>query len=264
MRIITINTWKGDGAYHRRLDLLTAGLKPHSPDVVCLQEVLQTRDGGLDTARHLARELGMYRTWAPVRLKHRIVEGQRRNSFSGLAILSRQPALRHQMISLPPHPEDKERIAQWVDIEVGGRLWRVVNTHLTHIRTAVLYRKDQLCTLLSQIRGCLPKAAICLCGDLNAAPEDPEIQYLTTRTDWYVTDAYVVGGGQLPGPTSPVSSGRTHGRRIDHIFLLSETWDAPPPCRHGTLILKTPDADGHFPSDHAGVLVEIVETPFTI
>ncbi|MGD9332471.1 MAG: endonuclease/exonuclease/phosphatase family protein, partial [Desulfobacterales bacterium] len=154
MRIITINTWKGDGDYPRRLALLAAGLQELAPDVLCLQESLQVPHSGPDTARHLADRLQLNLAWAPSRLKKRHVTGRPRPCFSGLAILSRHPIRQHRRLALPAHRKDPERIAQWIDIAVDHHVWRVVNLHLTHIREAAALRQKQLTETLAQVDRC--------------------------------------------------------------------------------------------------------------
>jgi endonuclease/exonuclease/phosphatase family metal-dependent hydrolase len=44
LRLVTINTWKCDGAYHRRLDHLERSLRRLRPDVICCQGVFQSPD----------------------------------------------------------------------------------------------------------------------------------------------------------------------------------------------------------------------------
>ena len=65
MRIVTLNTWKNEGDYARRLPLMRDGLAALSPDVVCLQECFVA--DGFDTAAFLAAELGLHLYAAPAR-----------------------------------------------------------------------------------------------------------------------------------------------------------------------------------------------------
>ena len=69
MRIVTLNTWKNEGEYERRLDLMAVGLGDLRADVVCLQECFV--GGGSDTAARLAAALGMRAYPAPARRKLR-------------------------------------------------------------------------------------------------------------------------------------------------------------------------------------------------
>jgi endonuclease/exonuclease/phosphatase family metal-dependent hydrolase len=257
MRLVTINTWKGDGAYHQRLALLSSGLQALSPDIVCLQESLRTHDGCLDTARHLARQLGMIRTWVPLRLKDRLVDGQRRSCFSGMAILSRHPILQTCRISLPPHPEDLDRVAHWVDISAGPHRWRIVNLHLTHISGAHRLRQAQLAVILATARHDAQPDVVWLCGDFNGPAADLELRMLKHPVNGTVIDAYIAAKGPLPGTTFPVWPGHTEGRRIDRILMIAKAGACLPVCEQAATIFNEPDISGHYASDHAGVMVDI-------
>ena len=65
MRILTLNTWKCDGAYRPRLQAMAQGLAALAPDVILLQEVFATEDDRADTAGYLAQALSMWATRAP-------------------------------------------------------------------------------------------------------------------------------------------------------------------------------------------------------
>jgi endonuclease/exonuclease/phosphatase family metal-dependent hydrolase len=85
MRLVTLNTWKGDGAYHRRLIAMTAGLRAENPDIVLLQECLRAPEARLDTAAYLAETLGMDHVAWHGRHKRRMVESQELDCTSGVA-----------------------------------------------------------------------------------------------------------------------------------------------------------------------------------
>ncbi len=254
MRLVTLNTWKGDGAYRRRLRLIAAGLARIAPDVVCLQESLCTADGRLDTAGSLARRLGFAWAWAPARYKRRCIEGRSWPCHSGLAMLARGIIARQGRIALPSHPRDPERLAQWIDITVQGCRWRLVNLHLTHLREADAIRAEQLDTLLAHLHRNGSPDLVWLCGDFNAAPEDAAMRVLEHRTDWRIADAYTAAGGRPPGNTHPL--GGSGGRRIDRVLVLTRNGARVPPIRQASVVLDTPGADGVYPSDHAGVMIE--------
>lgn len=78
--IVTLNTWKAEGDYPRRVA---------APDILLLQEVFIARSLGENTAESLARLLGMDAHVLPLRRKARLFGGRPVDSHSGLAILSR-------------------------------------------------------------------------------------------------------------------------------------------------------------------------------
>jgi endonuclease/exonuclease/phosphatase family metal-dependent hydrolase len=147
LRIVTINTWKCDGAYRDRLRWLGDELKRLQPDVIALQECFRDVEGAYDTAAYLARTLHFRHAWTPARLKLREFESRALESWSGLALLSRWPFRRVEKVDLPSDERDGERIAQvaLVDWEDGVV---IANLHLTHLRDAAELRRRQLATLL--------------------------------------------------------------------------------------------------------------------
>lgn len=237
MRVVTLNTWKNEGDYPRRLRLMRDGLAALSPDVVCLQEAFATQ--GADTARELGAALGFVVHVAPARFKERCHEGRLVRSSSGLAILTRWPGTSCSLI-LPSDPADGERIAQRLDLQVGDQALRVLNLHLTHLRGAATLRATQLDRALAWAAEGLAGGLV-VAGDLNATAEDAALAPLRLS----------------PRP------GTLHGARvgavvqaaaIDHCELVSAGgWREIDRVRG----LETPDAEGWLPSDHASVGLDL-------
>ncbi len=165
MRLVTLNTWKGDGAYARRLVRMAEGLAALAPDLVALQEVLAAPDIGGDTAAFLARQLGMHATALPLRRKERTVEGKVTDSWSGVAILSRDPVHSPRAITLPPDPRDGERAALAVDLQWDGRRITLVALHLTHLDDGTALRRRQWARIVAETDEC---RTVLAAGDFNA------------------------------------------------------------------------------------------------
>src|ERR1700733_2667640 len=91
IRIVTINTWKCDGNYDKRLTLLAEQLKALSPSVIACQECFLSEQGNADTLRFLAAELNMHSSFLPARFRKRLFKDNWVESFSGLGILSAHP-----------------------------------------------------------------------------------------------------------------------------------------------------------------------------
>lgn len=241
MRIVSLNTWKNEGRYRRRLDLMAEGLGELAPDVVCLQECF--RADGFDTARHLANALRMDAAVEPARHKFRNHEGRRIESTSGLAILRHEGTFASGRLDLPSDPADGERIGQWADAAPG---LRVLNLHLTHLRgpEAARLRSAQLACAIRDARQ--PHAGLLVAGDLNAAAHAPELALIA---------------GALDPQASPTLQGARAGESpmgaaaIDHLALVSPGgWKIANRFR----ALDLPDADGWFASDHAAVVIDLV------
>lgn len=238
MRIVTLNTWKNEGDYPRRLRLMRDGLAALEPDAVCLQECFAAE--GFDTAGWLAAELGLVAHRAPARAKSRRHDGRDLYSTSGLAILSRSEGASAQL-ALPSHRDDGERIAQRLDISVGGRPLRLLNLHLTHLRDAVELRAVQLAHALAWAGEGLPGGLV-VAGDLNATAAEAALSPLGLPTR----------AGTLQGARAGEAPPRVAA--IDHCVLLR-----PGGWREAAILrgLDIPDADGWYPSDHAAVGLEL-------
>jgi endonuclease/exonuclease/phosphatase family metal-dependent hydrolase len=101
IRIITINTWKGDGNYDWRMQLMAMELYNLQPDIVCLQESVRSEDYQIDTAEFLADFLGLEMVYAPARLKSRSI-GNFRFSLSLRAGNSFSSTIERQWITSIP------------------------------------------------------------------------------------------------------------------------------------------------------------------
>ncbi len=244
MRIVTLNTWKNDGDYPRRLSLMAHGLTALMPDIVCLQECFAATDW--DTAKHLANALGMKAFTRPSRLKARWHSGTNIDSTSGLAILCSLPVADECALILESDPADGERIAQRLDIVIGERRLRILNLHLTHLNGAgsADLRGRQLEQALRWAGEGLATGLL-VAGDLNTTATAPELALLNTDSGF---DQPTLHGAGIHA--------RTYGgEAIDHLILQSAgDWRVVARFR----ALDHPDPDGWFPSDHAAVVVDLV------
>jgi len=244
VRIVTLNTWKNDGDYERRLGLMTAQLAALEPDLCLLQEVF---DGeGADTAGSIESRLEGKLVRFPARRKLRTHLGRQIVSSSGLAIASRHE-VRTRTLDLITDPRDGERIAALADLDFEGGL-RVLNLHLCHLGGELgrHLRTEQLAQALAWAEADWDGPLI-VAGDLNARITDPELAPLAARG---------VPSAEL-GDTL-LLAGQGSGRRneaIDHLVLID------PADRRRILgrflALNRPDETGLFPSDHAAVVMDI-------
>lgn len=258
LRIVTFNTWKGEGRYHQRMENMILQLSELRPDVICLQESLQSEDGNFDTAAVVANRLGMVSVYAPGRKKTRSIEGTSVLCSSGLAVVSRHPLSTHTVRLLPTAKEDPERFAQQVRIQTDcGRQVSVTNLHLTHIGQADDIRLEQLIAAASEhlhAHDALVPALVC--GDLNLALNNDHLHLFQSKLNLRATDCYLAGRGKRPGHTCPAGS-PGNGRRLDYILALSQTNGTIPVCANSRIVLNQPDASGDYPSDHYGVMADL-------
>lgn len=251
-RIATINTWKSEGEYHRRIELMGRQLRAADPDIILCQEVFQTAQA--DTLKQLAFVAGMKMAYTPARNKMRHYEGKLTASTSGLGILSKYPIEVTTSVSLPSDPSDGERLAQYCILRVNDEPLLVINTHLTHLKSVKDLRISQIKTILEHPFLNQKYLGIFLCGDFNACEEDEELRYLLNYKGLKVINCYKEGKGEAPGYTLSKSKSSV-SKCIDFIFSIQNRFKTKPLSYHSTLILNTADEYGIFPSDHYGVMV---------
>lgn len=200
MFIVTINTWKCEGDYDRRISNLSRHLSVLEPDLLFLQEVFVAPEIDVDTGRRLSYALpGHHYFPVAARYKTRQYQGRDVASVSGLSLFARGEMLHSSVIQLPGLPEDPDRVAQLVRMKIGDSVLQVVNLHLTHIRNQNAHKVKQLESILAHLEPGLPTI---IGGDFNARPESEVMDFVRSSFDELVV---------CPEPTGP------GGNVIDYI-----------------------------------------------
>jgi endonuclease/exonuclease/phosphatase family metal-dependent hydrolase len=109
VKITTINTWKCDGDYRARMDLLAEQLHILKPDIIACQECFYSEKNNIDTLKFLADKLCMNAAFTGGRSKKRYFKGEWVDSQSGLGLLSVFPVTVINEFRLPSVPEDNDR-----------------------------------------------------------------------------------------------------------------------------------------------------------
>lgn len=251
LRVVSINTGKGDGAYRRRLELLSEGLHLLDPDVVLVQEALKSEDGSLDTLQLLADRLGLHPSFAPARFKPREVEGVLQNTWSGIAMLSKVVPDQVIPIQLPMDPRDGDRVS----LVTHFASLAIASVHLTHLRDAeaALVRRRQIETVLGS-DALRERTNVLIGGDFNIKLDGID-QLLSGIEEWTARDAF---GTQTDGrATVPVTKPMAEGYCLDYIFALTRPGQSLPSFSDSRVVLGEPDASGIYPSDHRGVMTTV-------
>lgn len=169
LRVFTLNLHgygPGHGPWETRRELIAAGVREASPDVIALQAV--RRDallyGGVDQATQLARMLGGYTVfYAPATdLGQGVMEGS--------AILSRVPLAERDvrvLDGLGPDDEDPTvRLVLRARVQSGGRALEVMNSHFSWLPENNARNVAQATAYLVSVRG-----PVLVVGDFNAPPD---------------------------------------------------------------------------------------------
>lgn len=255
LRLLTINTGKGDGPYARRVAILADAIAALEPDVVLCQEAFETDDGEHSTARTIAGRLGLDLAALPLRHKPRVVEGRTVRSCSGLATLSRHPLTEETPLRLTSAAADGERAALLVAVETPAGLVRVGNTHLTHLRDRDDLRVQQVGEVLAASWWDGAAVARIVGGDLNAPPGHAVHDAITVRGG---RDLHQAGAAGDPAPTIRFERGGILVEsRVDYLYALDGPGAATAPSVASAGVVLTEAVEGILPSDHFGVLVDL-------
>jgi endonuclease/exonuclease/phosphatase family metal-dependent hydrolase len=239
---MSYNIRSGNG----NLDSTAAAIRAEQPDVVALQEVdvhWAARSAFADQVSALAARLGMEARFAPIYQLPALATGAPVREF-GVALLSRYAIVRFRNDTIARLSTQVQNPVATpapglldVVLDVHGQPVRVLNTHLD-------YRKDPA-VRMSQVRQMLEyigdmNVPTLVLGDLNAAPDAPELQPLLGR----LHDVW--SSSTLPGFTYPADAPHA---RIDYV-LVSPQFEVRS--------ARVPDTQA---SDHRPVIAELLLRP---
>jgi endonuclease/exonuclease/phosphatase family metal-dependent hydrolase len=258
--LVTLNTWKCDGDYLRRLELMRDGFRELRPDVILLQEVFVQAETQLGTAATLATALDMQLRFEPARYNERQYPGGCGPSWSGMAVLSRLPIRRSERLDLPTHPRDGDRLAQLVVLEWDEALLLLINVHLTYMQEEVELRAAQLANILRHPLLRQQHAGIVMAGDFNEPPEGALFAWLRQQPRWKIVDCFQALHGDAPRH-STISGGTADaavGPNMDYVLSLQHgaaTSLQPVAARY---VFDRPEpVSGLYVSDHFGLQVRL-------
>ncbi len=259
IRIVTINTAKGDLDYSERIPWLAGELARLQPDIVLLQEALRAADDSRDTTRALAEVTGLQSCFAPARRKERTVDDVVLDTWSGLAILSREPIAESTVVPLPADAADGERIALLAMVPVGSATILIANLHFTHLSGggAADMRRREMETLLAHDWFDRERDAAIVGGDFNTRLDD--LPSLTDGNPGRIfADTWVLGDGRGPRATGPAHRSPEEGWCIDFLLSVVPEGGEHPACTDSAVVLGDANDRGIYPSDHRGVMTTLV------
>jgi len=153
LKIITINTWKGEDAYDVRIDNLKKELLELMPDIILLQECFEAPTLEKDTISNINQAFNYHLDYIQAREKIRDYEGFPVQCFSNMAILSRLPILNSFHYPLPLAKGDEMRFGQEIEFFLeNGKTAILTNIHLTHVNQSNNIRLEQIKKITERIQ----------------------------------------------------------------------------------------------------------------
>ncbi len=270
LKIATINTWKCEGNYKQRLNVLAHRLKEERFDILCCQESFRTLDGEHDTAKALAGKLGMSYSFSAAGRKKRIFHGENVESLSGMAVLTGPQTcmIKSGSFPLPEKSKADGCAAQFAIIRKNGDAILIVNLFLSHLQNKKNMRRKQLQAVFSHPIMEKEFAAIVFCGDFDVKPESEEFRLLKRQPEFKVNDGFIKGGGNPRVSTlydGTCLDEEQDGQHIDHIFVLQKRHKpvAKMEFRNSRILFNEVNERALMPSDHFGVALDLILSRLT-
>lgn len=268
LRVLSLNHWFTAGDWRARRTEICAWIKHLEPDVICLQEVLESPDGQ-NTGQWIADNAEG--DWHYSYTGREVFGGAAR---FGNAVLSRWPIDSTADRDLTSNPAPRVDEVQRCVLHARTNGFDIFCTHLVWMYDEGWIREKQVVELDTFVKEMSsPDSPIppVVCGDFNAEPDSTEIRWLTGSgtidgASTYYMDAWRVAPGRGDGYTwdnrnTNAAAEREPDRRIDYIF---SGYDKDRPKGAGRVAFAAVVCDraltGAFASDHFGLFAEI-ETP---
>jgi endonuclease/exonuclease/phosphatase family metal-dependent hydrolase len=243
LRIATLNLEQDQKRWKARRQLIASQLKDLHPDILALNEIHIPSETGRWLQRAAANLMGIRYTL----LQQSKVGADSRTQAEGL--LTRYPVIETANLDYRSH----NCVALAARFEIGSRLLDVYVTHLIAAKVEDTARQEQVTQLLEWIRRRDADFSV-VCGDFNAAPEQPSIRLMSAAFRPTQTEATAFTPLREPGgvPTHP--EWERFDRCIDYIWVTESI-----KVKASGLCFNQPALDDPslWPSDHVGVWADL-------
>jgi endonuclease/exonuclease/phosphatase family metal-dependent hydrolase len=259
LRILTLNIWNRQGPWERRLELIRAGIARLAPDLVGLQEVLES--DGKSQADEIREGLGYEAAFG---CAHDLGGGVR----FGNAALSRWPIARSSVFGLPTGKSEEHRSLLLAHVDSPYGMLPFFVTHLNWRLHHGAIREEQVVSVAARVKEEAPINGLppIVVGDFNAEPESTEIRFLKGLhalggASTYLADCFgIAGEGRgvtFDAERNPFAA-PTHEplRRIDYVFVRGPDQRGRGKPLSARVVMDEVDG-GVAATDHYGVLAEI-------
>jgi endonuclease/exonuclease/phosphatase family metal-dependent hydrolase len=243
LRIATLNLEQDQKRWAARRELIAAQLKDLHPDIFALNEI------------HIPSETGRWLQGAAAKLsgiKYALLQQSKvgadsRTQAEGL--LTRYPVTETANLDYCSH----NCVALAARFEIDGRFLDVYVTHLIAARVDDTARQDQVAQLLEWIRKRQADFSV-VCGDFNAAPDQPSIRLMSTALRSTQSQPTAFTPLREPGGSPTHPDWERFDRCIDYIWVTeSINVEASGLCFNQ----PAPDDPNLWPSDHVGVWADL-------
>ena len=240
LRIATLNLEQNHKCWELRRGLIAAQLSELDPDLLTLNEIHPPSQ----TARRLQQTAAA---------RYTLVQLSKVGADAGQeaeGLLTRLPIVETASLDYRSH----SCVALVVRFAVAERVVDVYVTHLIAVRVEEAARYDQVSKLLNWVNSRADADAMVVCGDFNAAPDQPSTQLMSQSFQPTQLQATAFSPLREPGgqPTHP--EWRRFDRCIDYIWVKGAV-----AVRDTGLCFNRPAPDNPdlWPSDHIGVWADL-------
>jgi endonuclease/exonuclease/phosphatase family metal-dependent hydrolase len=239
VKVVTINILFGPESWGERRELLADGLLAEQPDCVLAQEVWEAAGDWL--AERLALP---YNYWVPYQRP-----SNRPGLQDGIALLSRHPFLRQEML-----PLSQGWVEQRVQIAPAGQPLVVCNGHYYWHPGPHSERDRQIQQVVNWLEQLPAATPVVVGGDFNGTPETSAIALMRR----HFTSAYAAHNGDEPPFTCPTPLSfdwkQSWRGTLDYLFVNRYLR-----IRNCRLILYWPSRHNPYiyPSDHFGIVAAL-------
>jgi endonuclease/exonuclease/phosphatase family metal-dependent hydrolase len=263
LRVVSLNLWNLN-RWRERRDHVASWIADLRPDVVGLQEVV--RGGPQCQVTWLEEHTGLHASFGGFPRSD--------GSLGGNATLSRSPIVDVEERELPNMDRSGERrlcLRTTIDSPRGSI--QIYNTHLNYLFDDGWVREAQVAAISEFISAtAFPACPPVLMGDFNAVPNSTEVRYVKGLTSingksFHLFDTFEVMHPNSSGFTWSnrnryAAENRVPDQRIDYIFVGVRTEDGTGQVLDSRVVFDHAE-DQRWPSDHFGVLTDIVFRPLT-